>query len=217
LKSYAEYFEENDVFYRRNTLLQFGHSWDLIGSAVLANPGSAEPISNISSKPLALISKFYEEFRCSEKIQPNNWHEFSPDSTMRFVEKIFNGWYLGKNIELDGVIQLFNTFNIKDQKLERALEQIGVDSELLFSHSIYKYFHDKPTYFGFSNAVLDNETLRGVAMNIFNNSSEAVLSIYNKDFSKNSFYHPMYINQAYGQAHFQKYKTDILEKIIKIS
>jgi hypothetical protein len=217
LKSYAEYFEEDGVLYRRNTLLQFGDGWKLIGSAVLANPGSAEPISAVSNDLLVLISEFYEKFRCGEKIQPNNWHEFSPDSTMRFVEKIFNGWYLGQNIELNGVIQLFNTFNIKNQNLQQAVAQIGVDSELLFSHNIYKYFNEKPTYFGFSNEVLGNEMLRGVAMNIFNNSSEVVLSIYNKDFADNSFYHPMYINQAYGKEHFQKYKNDVLAGIIKIA
>lgn len=41
MKVYAEYFEEDGLLYRRNTLLQFGDSWDLIGSAVLANPGCA--------------------------------------------------------------------------------------------------------------------------------------------------------------------------------
>ena len=215
MKVYAEYFEEDGVFYRRNTLLQFGDCWDLIGSAVLANPGSAEPISTVSNDLLTSISKFHERYRGGEEIQPDNWHEFSPDSTMRFVEKIFTGWYLDKNIELSGVVQLFNTFNIKNQNLQEAVAKIGVDSELLFSHSVYKYFNDKPTYFGFSNEVLGNEILRKVAMNIFNNSSVAVLGIYNSDFSKNSFYHPMYVNRAYAQPHFQKYKNSILAGIIK--
>jgi hypothetical protein len=214
LKSFAEYFEEGGLLFRRNTLLQFGNSWDLIGSVVLANPGSAEPISTVSSDLLDSISTFYNRFRNGKKIQPENWHEFSPDSTMRFVEKIFNGWYVGKNIELNGVVQLFNTFNIKNQNLQEAVAQIGVDSELLFSHDICKYFNDKPTYFGFSNEVLGNEVLRKVAMNIFNHSSEVVRSIYKDDFSKNSFYHPMYINQAYGQSHFQKYKKEILSEIV---
>ena len=215
MKAYAEYFKENGLLYRRNTLLQFGKSWDLIGNVVLANPGSAEPISRTSTDILGLVSTFYDKFRNGEKIQIANWHEFSPDSTMRFVEKIFNGWYLDKSIELNGVVQLFNTFNIKNQKLDEAVDQIGIDSDLLFSHNIYKYFNDKPTYFGFSNAVLGNKILRSVAKEIFSNSSESVRSIYNEDFSKNSFYHPMYINQAYGQNHFQKYKDGILSKFVK--
>lgn len=215
MKVYAEYFEEDGVLYRRNTLLQFGDCWGLIGSAVLANPGSAEPISTVSNDILASISEFHEKYKCGEGIKPLNWYEFSPDSTMRFVEKIFNGWYLDKNIKLSGVVQLFNTFNIKNKNLPEAVAEIGADSEFLFSRSVYKYFNGKPTYFGFSNEVLGNEILRKVAMNIFNNSSEAVLGIYDRDFSKNSFYHPMYVNQAYAQPHFQKYKNSILAGIIK--
>jgi len=131
------------------------------------------------------------------------------------VEKIFNGWYLGKNFDLNGVVQLFNTFNIKNQNLQEAVTQVGVDSELLFSHNVYEYFNDKSTYFGFSNDVLESELLRGVAMNIFNNSSEAVRRIYNNDFTKNSFYHPGYVNRAYRQTGFQKYKHTVLEGISK--
>lgn len=134
---------------------------------------------------------------------------------MRFVQKIFNGWYIGRNIELNGVVQLFNTFNIKNQNLKEAVALIGVDSDLLFSCNVYKYFNEKPTYFGFSKEVLGNDILRNVAMNIFDNSSEEVRGIYNGDFSKNSFYHPMYINQAYGQKHFQKYKIEVLSEILK--
>jgi len=214
LRAFAEYFEEAGLLYRRNTLLQFGNSWDLIGNVVLANPGSAEPTAAASQDILDLISSFYDEYRNGENIQPENWHEFSPDPTMRFVEKIFNGWYLGKDIELNGVVQLFNTFNIKNQILQEAVTQIGVESDLLFSYNIYKYFNDKPTYFGFSNEVLGNDVLRNVAMNIFNNSSKVIRSIYNDNFSMNSFYHPMYINQAYCQNHFKKYKEEVLSKIV---
>ena len=215
MKAYAEYFEEEGLLYRRNTLLLFGDGLDLIGNVVLANPGSAEPVAPASKDTLDLISSFYDEYRKGENIQPENWHEFSPDPTMRFIEKIFNGWYLDKNIELNGVVQLFNTFNIKNQNLQEAIAQIGVESDLLFSYDIYKYFHDKPTYFGFSNEVLGNDVLRNVAMNIFCKSSKVVRSIYNDDFSKNSFYHPMYINRAYGHNHFQKYKEEVLSKIVK--
>ena len=133
---------------------------------------------------------------------------------MRFVEKIFNGGYLNKYKELNGVIQLFNTFNIKNQNLEEAVKQIGTKSTLLFSVGIEKYFNDKPTYFGFSNEVLNNEILQPVARNIFNNSSKKVKSIYKENFTENSFYHPMYISRAYNQEHFQWYKNDILQNFL---
>jgi len=214
MKAYAEYFNENGIFFRRNTLLQFGNSWELIGNAVLANPGSAEPIMGVSEELSGNISNFYAKYRNNEDFTSKNWFEFSPDSTMGFVEKIFNGWYVGKEIELNGVIQLFNTFNIKNQNLTEAISQIGKDSELLFSYNVHSHFNDKPTYFGFSNEVLDNETLRSVAIQIFNGASEAVKSLYRKEFSENSFYHPMYVNRAYRQKHFQEYKNSILTGIV---
>ena len=46
MKVYAEYFEENGLKYRKNTLLQFGNSLDVIGNIVLANPGSATLLLN---------------------------------------------------------------------------------------------------------------------------------------------------------------------------
>ena len=214
MKVFAEYFE-GGCRYRRNTILQFGNSWDLIGNAVLANPGSAKPKNNASNEALSLISTFYGKYRVGDNFKSDNWYEFSPDSTMRFVEKIFNGWYVGKSIEISGVIQLFNTFNIINKNLNEAVSQIENKSDLLFSCSIYKYFNDKPTYFGFSKKVLDKKVLRPIAMNIFNNSSDVVRHFYNKDFSKNLFYHPMYINQAYNQKHFQKYKDEVLLALVK--
>lgn len=215
MKAYAEYFENEGLLYRRNTLLQFGNSWNLIGSVVLANPGSANPINQATNEALARISEFYNKYRHGECVVQKNWYEFSPDPTMGFVEKIFNGWYVGRNIELNGVVQLFNTFNIKNQNLREAVEQIGMGSDLLFSHEIYKHFHEKPTYFGFGNEVIDNEVLCKVAKNIFENSSSVVRSIYNSDFSKNDFYHPMYVNRAHGQTSFQTYKDTVLLAIVK--
>jgi hypothetical protein len=134
---------------------------------------------------------------------------------MRHVEKLFDGSYVDKSIELNGVVQLFNTFNIKNQDLQEAVDQIGNGSDVLFSYGIEKYFHEKPTYFGFSKAVLKNDVLRKVAMQIFNESSDVVRSIYHIDFSKNSFYHPGYINRAYKMKHFKKYKEDVLLPLVE--
>ncbi len=214
---FAEYLEENKLSFRRNTILQFGESWNLIGNIVLANPGSAEPQRKINAEEELELNSFNNKFRKGDDFNKNGWFKFGVDSTMRFIEKIFNGEYVNKNIELNGVIQLFNTFNIKNQNLEEATNQIGVESKVLFSVGIEKYFHDKPTYFGFSNEVLDNDVLREVAEKIFNKSSSKIKSIYNNDFSKNSFYHPMYINRAHNQDNFQQYKADVLLPILKMA
>lgn len=212
---YAEYFEENGLSFRTNTILQFGNSWDLIGNIVLANPGSATPINKVNDNEYNELNNFYKRFRNNDNLKLNNWHKFSPDQTMQRIEKLFNGGYLQKNKKLNGVIQLFNTFNIRNQDLDEAVNYADNKSQLMFSIGIEKYFHEKPTYFGFTQKVLDNEILRPIAENIFNNSSDKIKSIYKKSFEKNSFYHPTYINRAINQDHFQWYKNDILESIIK--
>lgn len=212
---FAEYFEENNITYRRNTILQFGNSWQLIGNIVLANPGSATPIVNITQESSVKLKKFYKSYRFGGIFNVENWFEFKVDSTMRFVEKIFNGEYVGNNKELNGVVQLFNIFNIRNPNLEKAVGKIEIETDFMFPSTIAKYFHDKPTYFGFSKKALKNKTLQKIAKRIFNNSSEKILSIYKKGFSDNAFYHPMYINRAYNQNHFQWYKDQVLLPLLK--
>jgi hypothetical protein len=215
MRVFAEYFEESGLAFRRNTILQFGESWDLLGNVVLANPGSAEPMSSVDKNASINLKVFFERYRGKTDFDMDHWYEFSVDSTMLFVGKIFSGEYVSKRIELNGVVQLFNTFNIKNQNLQQAVEQIGVDSEVLFSYGVEKFFHDKPTYFGFSNEVLSNELLRNIAMQIFCGSSDVVRRIYQKEFADNSFYHPMYINRAYNQEHFKRYKDNILLPLVE--
>ncbi|MCX4190807.1 hypothetical protein [Methylophaga sp. OBS3] len=214
MKVFAEYFELDGLSYRRNTLLQFGKGWNLIGNVVLANPGSAEPLMKISKQNFGLISGFYDENRFDEQPMCDWWYEFSVDSTMGFIEKLFNGWYLAKTQSLDGVIQLFNTFNLKNQNIHEAIEKTSSSSEFMFSENIYTRFNDKPTYFGFGKDVLKNHYLHNVAENIFVNSSKKIRTIYKRKFSENHFYHPMYVNRAYKQAHFKKYKNEVLSKLI---
>ncbi len=214
MKVFAEYFIEQGHEIRCNTLLQFGTSWELIGNVVLANPGSATPSNKPTNVHADAIGSFFRQFRNNEFIQLENWFEFKPDATMYFIEKIFSGWYVGRDIQLSGVIQLFNTFNLKNQNLLAAIAQSDLGSDRLFSHSVHSYFHDKPTYFGFSGAVMNHPTLRKKAIDIFENASPTVRRIYNADFSKNAFYHPIYVNRSYQREHFQPYRESILVEIL---
>lgn len=215
MKVFAEYFERDNLTFRKNTILQFGESWNLIGNIVLANPGSSKPITEVSLDFLLKIQDFYSIYRPNVTFNENNWLEFNVDPTMGFIEKIFAGKYVGENIELNGVVQLFNTFNIKNQNLQEAVNQIGIESDLLFSFGIQDYFHDKPTYFGFGSSVLNNNILCEVARDIFNSSSSKIKKIYKSEFIENSFYHPMYVNRAYGQSHFESYKKNVLVRLIE--
>ncbi|HDB1444035.1 TPA: hypothetical protein O6E10_003624 [Vibrio cholerae] len=215
MKVFAEYYLDDGLQFRCNTLLQFGTSWDLIGNIVLANPGSAEPVSEVNNTSLENIEEFYGKYRANNEFIKSNWKEFSTDPTMAFIEKLIKGDYIDEQHELNGVIQLFNTFNIKNQNLDEAVQQANTDSEFIFSIGIEQYFHNRPTYFGFSNAVLNNPKLRSVAEDIFEKSSEKIKKPYDKDFSKNKFYHPMYINKAYKQPHFQEFKEGVLVPFAK--
>ena len=220
MKVYAQYFELEGISYRLNTILQFGDSWELLGNVVLANPGSSEPLRSIDENIANQLEIFYNSF--DDRIFENkNWYEFSDDATMQRIEKIFNGWYVDSEgiLSLNGVIQLFNTFNVKNQNLSESIQKLPPENDILFSFGIEKYFNEKPTYFGFSNDVLYDDRLRPIAENIFNNSSDAVKKIYNSEFEKNSFYHPTFINRSYKRDFFQKYINQILkpfkEQILK--
>lgn len=211
MRVYARYFESDGIEYRMDTLLQFGDSWELIGNIVLANPGSAAPARRIADDERKLVETFWEEYRKTQYFDQSDWFAFDVDPTMQRIEKIFNGWYVDQTdtLRLDGVIQLFNVFNIKNQNLSEAIDAINsvdAESELLFSKGAHNYFDDKPTYFGFSSKVMSDSRLLSVAKAIFDNSSEAIKSIYNGDFEKNNFYHPTFVSRAHKQSFFTEEK-----------
>src|SRR5690606_15258229 len=102
MKVYAEYIEKGGIKYRRNTLLHFGDSYDLIGSAVLINPGSAKPISKIFN--MDRIVEFYQNTHRTNLEKPELWHAFSVDPTMDRLAKVFNGWYIQNIKDLHGIV-----------------------------------------------------------------------------------------------------------------
>lgn len=64
MKVFAHYYQSettgND--YRWRTILQFGTSWDIIGSVVMKNPGSAEPLNSVHEPPtLEYLKRFSNE------------------------------------------------------------------------------------------------------------------------------------------------------------
>jgi len=193
VRVYAEYIPNDNI--RRKTLLQFGESIDLIGSAVLTNPGSAYPISNIIDDNI--IINFYNNIHKENIEYSKSWYLFNNDPTMDQLEKVFNGWYINVNhkiTKLNGIIQLFNCFYFMNPNRKNAMMQFSNKSKFVFNES--HYFLDKPVYFGWGD--LDsNLELKNIAKNIFMKYNCNYTPIYNNDFYKNSFYHPGYINRAY--------------------
>ena len=123
---YARFLIDDGFAFRLNTVLQFGEGWNVIGAAVLVNPGSAKPVVDVSDYgTLAALSDITGKNDC--------WKQFSADPTMRFLKKIFDGSYIGEQKNLNGVVLLYNLFNLRNANLQQALEVAGsCKSPLLF-------------------------------------------------------------------------------------
>lgn len=213
MEVYAEYYKlDNGQEYRKKTLLRFGNDTKLIGSAVLMNPGSAERKGEPDSK---FIESFYSENHQIKEMDLENWERFDADSTMRQLEKIFNGWYVGKQREskreLNGVIQLFNCFYFKNQNCGEAIKNYDEKSDYNFNES--QFFLDKPVYFGWGDEGKSGK-LKPIATDIFSNYELNKTPIYDSKFEKNCFYHPGYVNRSYGRnAKTQQLMNDFFELI----
>lgn len=189
MKVYARYFSDKDLNFRLDTILQFGSSWDVVGAAVLINPGSACPIAEIDCKTTAHLSSIAGHADC--------WKEFSADATMRQLAKIFTGWYAGEDKPLNGCILLFNLFNLRDKNLTEALElQKNCKSEHLFSTEadIARLDDVERIYLGWGNP--GKYQLRQYAEPIFE-KVKSKCSYLDTTFDRNAFYHPGYINRSY--------------------
>ncbi|MFT6218569.1 MAG: hypothetical protein ACJA2Y_001431 [Cycloclasticus pugetii] len=106
--------DEAGVYFRDQTILQFGNNWDFLASFILLNPGSALPL-NDASKTDYLRSKELPFF-----VEPEDWEkyvEFSIDRLMLDVLKLFSANFDG------GTIRLYNLFNLKNQDSGEAVVQ----------------------------------------------------------------------------------------------
>ena len=111
MKVFAHYYDSDETGnnYRWRTLLQFGTSWDIIGSVVMKNPGSAEPHNYVhESTTLKQLERFPEP----DYGIYSQWYYFSSDDTLQKVEKLFCAYY--KTATLNGVIQVFNLMNVRE-------------------------------------------------------------------------------------------------------
>ncbi|EGL53847.1 hypothetical protein MAMP_00073 [Methylophaga aminisulfidivorans MP] len=115
MKCYAKWEEDDNakIFFRDQTILQFGNSWDLIANLILLNPGSALPLNN-ESKTDYLRSQELPFF--IEPKQDEMYVEFKLDPLMRNILNLFSSHYHG------GTIKIYNLFNLKNQDSTKAIE-----------------------------------------------------------------------------------------------
>ena len=174
--------------YRWRTILQFGDSWDVIGSVVMKNPGSATPLrATLSDAELKALSRF------DNSDAP--WCRFTSDNTLQNVERLFVARNNGK--PLNGVIQVFNLFNIKNADLDAAkksricaqepvLSTIDDDIEAM-------RMYDSPIYIGWG-ALGGEPDFIDKAGKIFQFVRYEMKQNYLlPEFKDNRFYHPQYL------------------------
>lgn len=196
MKVFAEDFSEDGINFRKTTLLQFGTSFDLIGSAILKNPGSSNPILNeLDENETDQIKKKYPT------IPIFNWKKFSVDATMYCLEKIFNGYYINNQKPLSGIIQLFNLHYIREQDISKARDLFNACNskhKLPDYNEIISLIKDKPVYLGWFDEPkkLKLQEVENFTTQVFDYLKDNNSSYLNKEFKNNKFYHPMYVNRT---------------------
>lgn len=151
-----------EVFFRDQTILQFGNNWDLLANFVLLNPGSAFPLNDMDQTEF-LKSKnlpFFVEPAAGEK-----YVEFSIDRLMNDLVKMFANNYAG------GTIKLYNLFNLKNQNSSKAIDQLNASEAhpKMFAKDVEINFCGAPVIIASGgnarkNPVLKKELVRYIAM-----------------------------------------------------
>lgn len=157
MRCFARWQKEanSEVFFRDQTILQFGDSWGLLASFVLLNPGSALPMSAADQKEY-LRSKSLPFF--VEPTDGETYAEFSIDRLMNYVIKLFASEYSG------GSIRLYNLFNLKNQYSNEALDQFAANQNYskMFATEQEIKFCDAPVIIASGGNANNNPTLKRV-------------------------------------------------------
>lgn len=191
---------------RWRTILQFGESWDVIGNVVMKNPGSARVRKGETSSITDIFLN--QELHEFDESDTNPWFEFQPDATMHSIKDLFAMHYNMLASDLNGVIQIFNLFYIKNPDLNTA---IGDDEDARFEICTRDLHHldqhkMKPTYLGWGD-LWATKRYTEKAQVMFN-LVQPYNSYLSPDISKNQFIHPLYL-MRYGR------KLDSCQHIIQ--
>jgi len=186
------------VFFRDQTILQFGDSWDILASFILLNPGSALPLDDESKTDFLRAKKlpFFVEPKAQEK-----YVEFSIDPLMRDVLKLFSSHFVG------GTIRLYNLFNLKNQYSGEAIVQFkeNLKHPKMFSSESEIIFCDAPVIVASGGNAKDTELKNQLIKHIQLTPKENLFALRKKEPKKYQFkrvevdsegfvdsYHPSY-------------------------
>ena len=213
IKVYTHYKCENEIEYRWRTIIQIGDSWDIRGTIFMKNPGSSksiEPdIKPIENDGLLEELRKFDDRRTSLS---NDWYEFSVDRTMISVINLFKEYYEANGKQLNGVIQIFNLFNVRDANLRKAIDKCkddGLDKLVYTTDDDIKNIVS-PVYIGWGN-LWRNPAHKENAQRIFSEVIKKTSYLCNS-IEGNKFYHPQYL-MNYGKN--RKNCKEVLEKFKK--
>ncbi len=205
MKVYTHYYNYKEEAFRWRTLLQFGQSWDIIGSVIMKNPGTAAPKWQVTD--IELINNLLK-FEDSH----DYWYEFSADSSMNCVAELF-AFYYGRNNtdQLSGVIQLFNLFYVREGNLFNALKKDKETSTTFkfdTEEDILNYDINHlvmPIYLGFADLAYHSK-YRFRAERFFNKAKSLGMNYCHPEYTKNNFIHPLYL-MRYGKNKKESIRT----------
>ena len=123
MRCFARWQECDGLFFRDQTILQFGEKWDLLTNFVLLNPGSALPLDKVSQNNY-LRFKNLPFF-----IDEGTYYQFSVDHLMNDLLKLYSTKHSG------GVIKIYNLFNLKNQDSGTAIEQYKRNKRSKYIHT----------------------------------------------------------------------------------
>lgn len=130
MKCYARWSKSQvdgkEFFFRDQTIIQFGDSWNLVANLILLNPGSAEPMNFMIQDDL-LKSKELPFYILPE--ENRHYYEFSLDPLMRNMIRCFSKMHQG------GVIKIYNLFNLKNPASHDARNEYKLYRHISHMHT----------------------------------------------------------------------------------
>lgn len=212
IKVYTHYLCKNEIEYRWRTIIQIGDSWDIRGTIFMKNPGSSKPVES-SNKPIdnRVILEKLRTFDVRSTSLSSEWYEFSVDRTMISVINLFKAYYEAHGKKLNGVIQIFNLFNVRDANLKKAMDKCkDVLDKLVFTTDDDIKNIESPVYIGWGN-LWRNPVHKENAQRIFSEVIKKTSYLCNS-IEGNKFYHPQYL-MNYGKN--RKNCIEVLENFKK--
>lgn len=180
---------------RWRTLLQFGDSWTTQGTVVMKNPGKANFLhpdkrAINDSHTLQQLAAF------DDGVPQAPWFEFRADPTMRCIGKLFDEYYTLRGQKLNGIVQIYNLFYLREANLAEALHK--AKRYRLADMSAYDISHTTaPVYLGFADLAHHRQHC-ATAKKFFDRAQELGMRNLDDNFLANDFIHPLYL-MLYGK------------------